>query len=620
MYKLNVISRALYGGRLYSESATQRKLPTKRLREKISVYLKVLGSPTIESKLIPYKENVRRATEQVEEAKRNNDSEAVKQTVDLLKNAKEQLQIKEYELMPENGFVDQLSLYDLLTNRFFFDRSFTSQPGLIDLGPAAVAIKNNIVNEWRRHFIKSDRMLEVECPSLTPAEVLKASGHVDRFTDFIVKDVKTNDTYRADHLIKEHLEALLKDKKLSREGKEKLEKNLSQVETLNADELHSVIEEFGLKSKNGNELSRPTPLNLMFAAQLGGQGENTAYLRPETSQGIFLNFRKLLAYNGQRLPLTVAQVGTVFRNEVSPKHNLFRLREFTLCEIEHFYTTSDDIRLKLDKLLDMEFTLWSAEDQEAEKSSRNYTVKGALENNVISNVIIAYYMIRSAIFLTKIGIDPQRLRFRQHRRQEMAHYANDCWDAEALTTVGWVELAGFSDRSSYDLKSLSQGLNIYLSISSEDLEYPKVVEPSFGIGRILQTVLEHSFRQRNPDSEPKNPYFAFPLTVAPILASIYPIVRDDKFNTYITDIEDQLKDADISFNVVDTRYSIGKRYIKADELGIPFGITVDDNTVNNGTVTIREITTMQQITVPVTKVGQTLSDLIKGRTSWDRLK
>jgi glycyl-tRNA synthetase len=600
-------------------------------------------------------------------------------------------------------------LLNLLKRRFFYDQSFAiygGVTGLYDYGPMGCALKTNMIQYWRRHFILEDSMLEVECSALTPAEVLKASGHVDRFTDWMVKDVKTGECFRADHLIKNAAEGLIKSKKTTEQIKKELEDVLVKLDGFSNNDIHETISKYGFKSpETGNELSEPMAFNLMFPTQIGPTGDVQAYLRPETAQGIFINFKRLLEFNQSKIPFAAAQIGTGFRNEISPRQGLIRVREFTMCEIEHFLDPSDKSHPRFKDYADLELVLYSACDQNDGKEASVWKIGDAVKQKVVDNETLGYYMARTYKYLVAVGVDPNRLRFRQHMSTEMAHYATDCWDAECLTSFGWIECVGNADRACYDLlahsrttkesltfarqlpapvkvkiakivsnkgvlakdpnyKPIIRGISDalerlsidevkeferklknngkcevdvynkdgttkkielsskFISVKEEEDTHhieeitPGVVEPSFGIGRILYVVLEHSFREREND-EQRN-YLALPPLVAPIKCSILPI-NANKLESYVKTVRDQLSLHDLSYKVDDSSGSIGKRYARTDEIGIPFGVTIDFDTEKDDTVTLRYSPTMQQVRLKIEELGPTVSSMVSKNVKWEEI-
>lgn len=389
------------------------------------------------------------------------DQKAVKAAVDtllVLKN-KAEAEAKANASAKDEAKEFRSGLEDLLIRKFFYVPSFEiyrGVAGLYDYGPPGCAMKANILAHWRQHFILTESMLEVSCSTLTPEIVLKTSGHVDKFTDFMVKDVKTGDCHRADKILEEHIDVLV-EAGVSQERKEELLLCRSNADAFDQAELAVVLKKYGVKAPTtGNDISDPFPFNLMFQTSIGPTGKLTGYMRPETAQGIFVNFRRLIEYNGGRMPFAAAQIGLAFRNEISPRSGLLRVREFEMAEIEHFVDPDSKDHAKFADVAGYPMSLLSKADQTGEDISRLVTTGEAVANGTINNQTLAYFMARTHMFLVKIGIDPKRLRFRQHKDTEMAHYASDCWDAEIHCTYGWIECVGHADRSAYDLKVHSE--------------------------------------------------------------------------------------------------------------------------------------------------------------------
>lgn len=316
------------------------------------------------------------------------------------------------------------------------------------------ALKHNLEQVWREHFVLEDDLLEVSTTCITPEPVLLASGHVAKFEDMMVRDLKLGTPYRADKLILEVVEGRLeKDQKLTREQRARLVEISLQVENMAGEELHRAIAELGIKApESGNDLSEPVPFNLMFKTNIGPSANCTGYLRPETAQGMFVNFHKLIEFNGGRMPMGVAQVGLGFRNEIAPRNGLLRVREFGLAEIEYFVDPLEKGHAKFGQVKGVQLPLWTCRAQSENLPLTPMAVGEAVAQGVIKNELVGYYLARICLFLREVGILPEGLRFRQHREKEMAHYAQDCWDAEICTSHGWVECVGCADRSAYDLE------------------------------------------------------------------------------------------------------------------------------------------------------------------------
>lgn len=577
------------------------------------------------------------------------------------------------------------TLENTLLRRFFIVPAFEiygGSAGLYDLGPPGSALKQNIEQYWREHFILEENMLELSPTNLTPYEVFKASGHVEQFSDFMVKDLKKGTPYRADKIVQEFIDKkLAKEKKLKPEEIEKLKKIHQDIEKLEGEDIDKVIEELKVTSPEGNPLSKANKFNLMFGTQLGPDHGSLGFLRPETAQGQFVNFKRLLEYNGGKLPFASANVGVGFRNEISPRSGLLRGREFLLAEIEHFVDPLDKRHKKFHIIKDLTIPLWTADNQRENKYDiiRDMTLGEAVEKRIINNESLAYFIGRTYQYLITLGINEYGIRFRQHNTKEMAHYASDCWDAEIETSYGWIEVVGHADRAAFDLtchakatgkelvasrplpepvvlqkvrvkqnkgtmykqfkdqmkritevldnlsdeaketyldeftktqKTLLKVDDQTIEISADFLSFerytekiteekfvPGVIEPAFGIGRILYCVLEHCFRIRKEDS--KRTFFAFPPIVAPYKVSILPLIYNEEIYKFIEPLRKSLVNLGISYKIDDIAEGIGKRYARTDEVGIPFACTIDEKTIKDGTVTLREITDMKQVRLPV---------------------
>ncbi|KAJ8985812.1 hypothetical protein NQ317_012052 [Molorchus minor] len=390
-----------------SPSVDQKWGKNKKHRNiKLNIYFDTMGDPDIEKILAPLRASVKE-------------------------------QDKELSLAPNNTF-DRAKMEDLLKRRFFFDQSFAIYGGItgqFDFGPMGCAFKANLLQTWRQFFVLEEQMLEVDCSILTPEPVLKASGHVDRFADLMVKDIQTGECFRLDHLIKAHLEKISADKKISQETKQECQDIVIKLDGMNKDEMAAVMAKFNMRSPiTGNELTQPIEFNLMFATQIGPSGLIKGFLRPETAQGIFVNFKRLLEFNQGKLPFAAAQIGNAFRNEISPRSGLIRVREFTMAEIEHFCDPNEKNHPKFQTVKNTQMLLYSACNQMDGKPAERTNIGAAVDKGLVANETLGYYMARIQQFMVRCGVDPTRLRFRQHMANEMAHYACDCWDAECLTS------------------------------------------------------------------------------------------------------------------------------------------------------------------------------------------
>ncbi|KAH0627639.1 hypothetical protein JD844_003660 [Phrynosoma platyrhinos] len=352
----------------------------------------------------------------------------VDKAVAELKARKRTLEAKELALQPKDDIVDRAKMEDTLKRRFFYDQAFSiygGVSGLYDFGPVGCTLKNNLIQAWRQHFIQEEQIFEIDCTMLTPESVLKTSGHVDKFADFMVKDVKNGECFRADHLLKAHLQKLMSDKKCTADKKTEMENVLIQLDNYGQEELADLFVNYNVKSPNtGNDLTPPVSFNLMFKTSIGPGGNMPGYLRPETAQGIFLNFKRLLEFNQGKLPFAAAQIGNSFRNEISPRSGLIRVREFTMAEIEHFVDPSEKHHPKFENVADLHILLYSSKAQTSGQSARVMRLGDAVEQGVINNSVLGFFIGRIYLYLVKVGISPNKLRFRQHMENEMAHYAS----------------------------------------------------------------------------------------------------------------------------------------------------------------------------------------------------
>ncbi|ORX73615.1 glycyl-tRNA synthetase [Linderina pennispora] len=621
--------------------------------------------------------------------------------------------------------IDRPTLESLLLKRFFYAPSFGiygGVAGLYDFGPTGTALQQNLISMWRQHFVIEEDMLEVDCSIMTPAEVLKTSGHVEKFADWMCKDTKNGEIFRADHLVEAVLEARLEgdalarkaageqvaeaakpadDKKAKKNKKkggpvvatklddavaEELRSILAQIDNYDGQGLGELIKRFDIRNPTtGNEVTAPVEFNLMFESSIGPTGQLKGYLRPETAQGQFLNFSRLLEFNNQKMPFASAMVGRSFRNEISPRSGLLRVREFTMAEIEHFVDPQDKIHPRFDEVKDIKVRLLPGTVQlEGKTEPITITIGEAVAQGIIDNKTLGYFVGRIYLFLMAIGINHDLLRFRQHLQNEMAHYACDCWDAEIKTSYGWIECVGCADRSAYDLtvhanktkekmcvretlpeplvydklvcetnkkvfgptlkkaakpvqtyletlpeaelakineQLLADGLaKITLSGTIADGEHaitkdmveiskktftehvreytPNVIEPSFGIGRILYSLIEHSFSVRADDEQ--RAVLSFKPAVAPFKCLILPLSNHASFEKPLRDIARRLRSNGVPARVDDAASaSIGRRYARNDELGTPFAITVDFQTAQDQTIIVL------------------VKDLVSGDTTWD---
>lgn len=611
-------------------------------------------------------------------------------------------------LLRNFGSFDKLAFKEFCQTKFVFGSSFPPYrpiPGLFDHGPILTSLMNNTIEIWRKMFLFNDRMLEIDTSIISSGEVLRSSGHEERFNDIICTDLVTGDRYRVDHLVTDFLRMKISSGELNENIVKNYTDRLKSLSEL--EKWSSIINEFGVKSSNGNQLSQPEYFNLMFETSIGpSKKRSKGYLRPETAQGQILNFRRLYEYNRQQLPLCVGSVGKAYRNEISPRGGLVRAREFNMAEIEHFYDPENEYHQAFNQVVNLKLPLYTSDMDVNNQDPLYMTLGEAVDTKIISNTILAYYLGRSFLFFQKLGLNTQMLRFRQQTESERAHYARDCWDAEVFlrSQDAWIECMGCADRGNYDLlchqKALGEKMSVkkvldkpvllenvtfelnkkvagkilkhllphvqkYLNTcslkqlkeykrklmidkklvlnfegkfveltddmisfpetldKSNDVEFlPHIIEPSFGINRILLAVLDHSWSLRDENTtneQVKRFYLDLPTDLAPCKCLVAPLSNDKELKDRVNEIGDILQHLNLENDLDLSSTSIGKKYARADAVGTPYAITVDFESKTDGKVTLRERNSMSQLRISKSKVGEIVQKLVKNEISWEKL-
>ena len=473
--------------------------------------------------------------------------------------------------------------------------------GFYDLGPKGAPLKEKLMDKWRDFYIVKEGCLELDSPNIFPEDVLKASGHVDHFTDVMIECSKCEETYEVTTLIKEFT------------GED--------LEGQSNEDMQEKIESERIKCpKCGGSLQNIHDFNTMFPTGIGPKQDSPAYLRPETAQSIFVDFNRLKRIARKKLPFGVVQTGRGYRNEISPRNGMIRLREFTMAEAEIFYDPQSPEHPKFERVKGEKLRLWPAKRQESDNQDYiEISVKDAVDKDLIYNELLAYHMAYAKKFLLSIGIPKNEIRLRQQVPGELAHYSDETWDLEVNTEdFGWVEVAGIAYRTDYDLKQHDESSNTDMSLyfHEEGEEegkklIPHVVEPSFGMDRVLYCMMEHSFEESDNGSR-----FRFKKDLAPIDAKVFPLITDDGLPEKSREILEKLKDYSILARYDDSG-SIGRRYARADEIGVPYCITVDHQTLEDSTVTIRDRDSTDQIRVKIENLPKIIRDLLADRTEFE---
>ncbi len=483
-------------------------------------------------------------------------------------------------------------LLDIAKRRGFFWPSFEIYQGcsgFYDYGPVGALLKLRIENAIREHYLVKEKCLLIEAPTLTVEGPWIASGHVKSFADMITDCKKCGEPYRADHLVAENT------------GK--------ATDGLKMEEIQKLIEKNNIKCpKCGGELSGMYDYNLMFKTSIGpGKDKVTGYLRPETAQTTYMPFKRLFEIGRKQLPFGVIQFGRSYRNEISPRKGLIRLREFSQAEAQFFMDPAmKNENPKIKEVENITFRVLTKEMQVKGMEEKEMKVSELVRSRHC-NPWIAYFLAKSVNLFASIGMNKNRLRLRQHRDDERSFYSADTWDVEYISEIfGRIELVGIADRTDYDLKR-------HMEVSGQDMQVsfngkkfiPHVVEVAYGIDRPLFCVMESCLRQ-----EKERVYFSFPPTISPYQVAVFPLVRKDGLDKKAAEVFEMLKGT--GFLVLYDDGFIGKLYYRQDEIGTPLTVTVDYETMKGRTVTVRERDSTRQIRVSIADLKDVIGRFFAG--------
>ncbi|MDD5416449.1 MAG: glycine--tRNA ligase [Candidatus Aenigmarchaeota archaeon] len=462
--------------------------------------------------------------------------------------------------------------------------------GFFDYGPLGVELKNNIKNSWWKSMVHDrENVVGIDGSIISSEAVWKASGHLENFADVLVECKKCKKKVRLDHLIEDQL-------KIKTEG-------------MNADEMGALLKKNNIKCnecKKG-EFGNPIKFNLMFNTAVGPHGNEIGYLRAETAQMIFTNFKNVVDTSRVKLPFGIAQIGKAFRNEISPRNFLFRMREFEQMEMEFFmHPEKKNDCLIFKEIENVKANVLTSKEQPDGKMQK-MTIAQLLDKKIIKTKWHAYWIGYRYKWFLDLGITPERLRLREHVPDELSHYSLATWDIEYNYEFGWKELEGIADRTNFDLKQHAKFSKIDLSYfdpETNERVVPHVIEPSVGVDRILLTLMIDSYFEEEVKGE-KRVVLKLKPNVAPFRVAILPLVKKDGLAEKATELFNEVKN---KFNCFyDESGSIGRRYRRMDEVGTPFCITVDHQTLEDGTVTIRNRDTMEQKRIKIKEIEKSLS-------------
>jgi glycyl-tRNA synthetase len=558
---------------------------------------------------------------------------------------------------------------ELSKRRGFYSQTAEAYGGVAGFqtfGPEGAELKRRIEDSWRKKFSRELGNREIEAPTIMPESVFEASGHLETFDDMIIECPECGKSSRADHIVED-------------------ETDLEEAEGLSTEKIEEIFRENDLKCPNcGESLAgeKVEDFNLMFETSIGPDDSQRGFLRPETAQGIFVEFPRFKEYMRNQLPFGITQIGKAYRNEISPRKGLVRVRELTQAELEQFIDPEED-RPGIEEVEDVELKLLSQDLQEEGEEAKKMSVGEALDRDIIGSEWIAYFLGKAQEWYESIGVDMKRFRFRQHQNDELSHYASDCWDAESQVDGKWIEITGFAYRGCYDLKKhhkhseedytvfkeFDEPVEEEVTEASPDMGYlgpeygdkagdiaekikekaeespealgsdqvtvetggeefsisvdkcnferkkvekngehilPHVTEPSFGIDRIVYTVLAHSYDEDEVDGEERK-VLRLSDEVAPTEVAVFPLMDKEGLGEKAREVAEILRDEGFSVKYDDAG-NIGRRYRRQDEIGTPICVTVDYETLEEEpeTVTVRNRDSTEQERVELSKLAETL--------------
>ncbi|MEZ4783372.1 MAG: glycine--tRNA ligase [Candidatus Kapaibacterium sp.] len=427
--------------------------------------------------------------------------------------------------------------------------------GCWDYGPLGVELLRNVKEAWWREMTYRDDIEGIDASILMHPRVWEASGHIGSFADPMIDNKTSKKRYRADHLIEDEIDRLRnKEKEAEADAlQERLDKAVAP------EDFYQIIVDSGIKDPAGgtNDWTEVRQFNLMFKTFIGPVEDSSAvvYLRPETAQGIFVNFNNVNQSSRQKVPFGIAQIGKAFRNEINTKNFLFRTREFEQMEMQWFVKPGDD-----DKWYD-------------------------------------YWLEKRQNWFQEFGISPDKLRVKPHAEDKLAHYAKAAVDIEYLFPFGWGEVEGIHNRTDFDLRQHAEfsGKKIEYFDQGENVRYtPYVIETSIGASRSTMMFLVNAYDEDEIGGE-KRDVLRFHPKLAPYKVAIFPLIKKEGMPEFAQKLHQDVQKQYKSF--YDESGAIGRRYRRQDEAGTPYCVTIDGQTLEDGTVTVRDRDTTEQIRI-----------------------
>jgi glycyl-tRNA synthetase len=496
------------------------------------------------------------------------------------------------------------TIAEIAKRRGFFWQSFEiygGMSGFVDYGDLGTKLKRNIEQLWKEFFVRRQGFQELEAPVINPQRIFEASGHLDHFKEYSAECSQCGNSFRADHLIEDKT-------------------GLENVEAMGGEAIKRMMVENKIKCPRcGGELKEPELFLTMFKTEIGATGGEIGYLRPETAQSMFINYKRGYINAREKLPFALAQSSKVARNEISPRRGMLRLREFTIMELELFFDPENPACPWFNDVKDTVIRFYT-EEMEAQhvKEPKMLSIMEAVEQGLILTEWQGYFMGLGQKFMEALGVPEENQRFRAHLPDERAHYSAQTFDHEVkLDTWGWTEISGCAYRTDFDLRNHQQASGQNMEVLREDgTRYiPHVVEPSYGLDRLVYIVMENSYERK--EAEKRN-IFHFARTLAPYQVAVFPLVSKDGIEEKADEVRDLLQKKGF-WVIYDTGGSIGRRYARVDEIGVPLAVAVDYSTKENNVLTIRDRDSWEQVSLNLAELPAALEAYFKGEKEFNEL-
>lgn len=468
--------------------------------------------------------------------------------------------------------------------------------GLFDYGHLGTLLKKNFENLWRRYFLAlNENFYEIETANIMHENVFKASGHLDNFIDPVVKCSKCEFFERADHFLEDNIEG---------DGR---------YEELSNEEMTEVIKQHNLTCpKCGQEFKPVEVMNLMFGLDMGVGTTSRAYLRPETAQSPYVNFKQQFEILRRRLPMGLALIGRAYRNEISPRNMTIRQREFTQAELQIFFNPN---------LIEEHEDFESVKDYElhvVRHSERDVGIQKVKAEDIVKSGIpkfYVYHMVKvQKFYFDVLGFPVERFRLYELNDKEKAFYNKYHFDIEGnLNAAGWTEIGGIHYRTDHDLHGHQDISKQKMEVSIDGQKFiPHVLELSFGVDRNVFSLLDLNLED---DQERGNKVIHFAANVSPVQVAVFPLVN--KIHEKAREVFESIQDDFIC--QYDKSGSVGRRYARQDEMGTPFCVTVDFDSLENEDVTIRDRESTKQRRVKLNELKETLGNLLSKKTEFEKI-